>query len=334
MAIRSIFAKVTAETSGFQKGMRDAAKSVSPFQQAIGGLKDVGKTLTFLRGGAALAGISIASNRFADFTGKLAEWNAEVKKGQKSYEDLAQELRLSIPIFGKVTQGFINLDKFINPEKQGGGLLADQIASEQARNEERLKSIQERKEPAKQALEDARKELNRLNLGEREALKFDLRISGADEASIKRLDETWKQIDWFKARDALREAREEARKFAAEGIAALQDRGKQLADSVRTSAMQFKDATDELTQVLGAGGFGFTPDAITTFNTVAAKLRKDIFPARQGRTFGREIDLTREFIGEGTGPKKQNVEDAQLKVTNRLLQDILRQKGGTARVGP
>lgn len=334
MAIRSIFAKVTAETSGFQKGMRDAAKSVSPFQQAMGGLRDFGKTLSLLRGGAALAGISIAANRFADFTGKLNEWADSAKRGQTSFEDFAQSVRLNLPIFGKITEAAINIDKLISPEKHGFGPDGDREAAlerERKRNEERLKAMEVQKNPVLESIKTAREELNKLNLGERGAKLFDLRIAGAAESDLKHLQDTWDRIDWFKARDGLREARVESIKLQNDGLKAMHDRGQQLADSIKTPAMRFKDAADEVFKLLGSGAFGFGLEGTVTTNKLLAKLRDDIFP-KKNQTFGREIDLSRESVGENSGVKKQTVEDVQLKVTNQLLREMNRSlSGGIAR---
>lgn len=97
-AIGTLSAKVTADTSQFEAGMKRAGKAQTTFKQDV---EKLGQSLTLLRGGAAVAGIYA-------ITGALVRFNNQLDEIQKariagaSIDEVTVKMLRAIPIAGEL----------------------------------------------------------------------------------------------------------------------------------------------------------------------------------------------------------------------------------------
>ena len=98
-------------------GAKDEASSVldrlgagiDRLKKKTGGRSDLKEIGDILRGGGALAGLTLAGRVFADFTEKASDLALRFQKGELSAKEMAGEIARSIPILGQFIQGWDNV---------------------------------------------------------------------------------------------------------------------------------------------------------------------------------------------------------------------------------
>src|SRR6185312_9570012 len=68
-----------------------------------------GQSLKLLAGGGAIAGLSLATAKFEEFTAKILELATATDRGSESFGEQFGELFRTLPIVGNLTKGFDNL---------------------------------------------------------------------------------------------------------------------------------------------------------------------------------------------------------------------------------
>lgn len=329
MALRSIFAKVTADTTGFEAGMRRAAKSVTPFQQAVMNMNKISGGLTLLRGGAAFAGITIGVTKATQSLNKLAEALDDVDTGFKTTGELWRDVFRNIPIVGPFGQAIRGVTPLGRADR--ADLRASEHQAEVAAGIERdMQPAIDRANKFEDALKSARSELRKLAMGERHALTFELTLEGVDKFKIDELKQIWKSRDAVAAaierRDEEKRRKEERQQEARHLFDSMKSRADSLFDSIKTPTMRFEESFKEVMKLSHFGFFGQGATGFGRAGLILGNLRDQLFPKQQPRAtssaFG-EVDLTRTYIGEGASPvKKLNVEDVRVKETNMILKRI------------
>src|SRR6185312_11483437 len=109
-----------ADNTQFKKVMADSrnetAKTDNTFKGFLKSLKGdfgkgsaLGQSLKLLAGGGAIAGLSLATAKFEEFTAKILELATATDRGSESFGEQFGELFRTLPIVGNLTKGFDNL---------------------------------------------------------------------------------------------------------------------------------------------------------------------------------------------------------------------------------
>ena len=96
--IGTLAAKVTADTSQFEAGMKRAGKAQSTFSQNV---EKLGKTLTLLRGGAAVAGIVALTGALTRFNEKLGDIRNSIIRDEPLDKIVVSAAR-AVPVLGEL----------------------------------------------------------------------------------------------------------------------------------------------------------------------------------------------------------------------------------------
>jgi DNA repair exonuclease SbcCD ATPase subunit len=126
--VQKIDAILGVQRRDWQKGLKAAGDDVKNFRDTTTGILNdlnaqfgkrslLGKTMKLLAGGGAIAAVSMAANEFKAMSDKVLEVADSYRKGETSSMEFAAQMIRSIPILGKMTEGFDSLREAITGER-------------------------------------------------------------------------------------------------------------------------------------------------------------------------------------------------------------------------
>lgn len=114
--IATLVTRLTADESAFKSGLQRAQDELKRFEKqtksVLGKQSALGQGFGLLKGGAAVAGLAVASNVVASFTQKVSALTRELDRGRIGAADFARGLVDSIPVISGVAnavEGLITL---------------------------------------------------------------------------------------------------------------------------------------------------------------------------------------------------------------------------------
>lgn len=313
MAIRTLIAKFLADTTQFEAGVKRAEKALTPFQQKLATIKELGKTLSIFRGAGAIAGVTLAARQLSLTLEAAADSAVQLRAGLGTVDDVISSIAKSIPVIATLDRTLLSLDRIfgVTGEMESRKLQLDAL---DARKQAELAIAKERRDWGK-AQFDRLVKLGREQADERARDAFDL---GA--ANMQRLIEM--------GREQLGEVRSNAEAIVAkfrDPLITLQEQIDAVTDAWRRG---FIEAGDYMHTVVMLGK---EMDKIRDSQQAVANV-----VSRPSGDF-RQISLSRTAIGGLSATRAtQTVVSPQLAETNRLLAIIERNQGrsGSATFGP
>lgn len=142
-AVKSVNSELKGvSTAPVKQEFNEAGKSAEDFsKRAKAALKDIksdfgkgsllGQGLKLAAGGGAIAGLSMATREFKEFSEKVRDSVTEMKMGKKTFADMTADFAHGLPVLGSAIQGFQAL---------GDAITGDSAAI--AKNNEELQQMQ------------------------------------------------------------------------------------------------------------------------------------------------------------------------------------------------
>lgn len=110
-AVKAIH-EVGTEAKGMKGSIEDAAKGAKSYKETLHEIKDqlgkrsaFGESMELLRGGGVIMGLNIAADAFKSVGDSTAKFVDEMRKGDLSGSEMAEEFVRTVPIVGKIYEG-------------------------------------------------------------------------------------------------------------------------------------------------------------------------------------------------------------------------------------
>ncbi len=122
----------------------------------------LGQSLKLAAGGGAIAGVGLAAREFTELTAGIANFSNKLRSGKENTAELTREFVQTIPILGKVEQGFENIGEAITGEKAAMDKAARQVEQMNKQYENQVELLKERQKIAKQDRDELRSKQDEL----------------------------------------------------------------------------------------------------------------------------------------------------------------------------
>lgn len=335
MAVRSLLVKFIADVRQFVSGTKQAEKALTPFEAKLKSIRDIGKTLSMVRGAGIFAGITAAANAATRAITEFNESMLEMERGNKTGWGVAADAVRNVPVTGPLGQALNGLifggaDRREIVANERTQAYAEQMTKDMEVRIDATRKLKEEEEKLRKAGRERIQEM--INLGRQQADDRTRELFETQAINRQKMADMV-QMGREQADDRARDAFDRVEMLLSVGREKSAQRLADVKSSVDAIVGRFKDPLvslqediDEVTQawkrgLIEAADYMHTVSGIRDQMAEIAKSRMPKEKAEHTADF-REISLSRTAIGGLSAQNRQQVMDPQLKETNRLLQLI------------